>query len=229
MKFILINNTSYKDIRVEFGSREHFLKSGENVFENAPADLQLKVKIHDKSKVYFWSMLLLNVILFDFMAGDEVGTANLVCDSEYIISATGDECVIELSNISALAKNGISYCSVFLNTQAQIQRAVHSINNVEHTRKEFVKKNAWFLSLVTGIVALICLLNAGVGLVIGLLSLFFTIPCFARIVKSKKLFSSEQANLLLNEQIAQEIENRKNPPKSIVDAVSRGFFKKRKK
>ena len=229
MKFTLINNTGYKDIRVEFDSREHFLKSGENVFENAPADLQLKVKIYDKSKVYFWSMLLLNVILFDFMVGDEIGSANAVCNSEYTISATGDECVIELSNISALAKNGVSYCSVFLNTQAQIQTAVHSINNVEHTRKEFVKKNTWFLSLITGIVALMCLLNVGVGLVIGLLSLFFTIPCFARMVKSKKLFSSEQANLLLNEQIIKEIEYRKNPPKNIIDAVSKSFFKKKKK
>lgn len=229
MKLNIINNTDYKDIRVEFDSREHFLKSGENVFENAPADLQLKVKIYDKSTIYFWSMLLLNVILFDFMVGDEIGSANVVCNSEYTISATGDECVIELSNISALAKNGISYCSVFLNTQAQIQTAVHSINNVERTRDEFVKKNAWFLSLVTGIVALICLLNAGVGLVIGLLSLFFTIPCFARMVKSKKLFSGEQANLLLNEQIIKEIDNRKNPPKNIIEAVGKGFFKKRKK
>ena len=148
MKFTLINNTGYKDIRVEFDSREHFLKSGENVFENAPADLQLKVKIYDKSKVYFWSMLLLNVILFDFMVGDEIGSANAVCNSEYTISATGDECVIELSNISALAKNGVSYCSVFLNTQAQIQTAVHSINNVEHTRNKRVCKEKCVVSFL---------------------------------------------------------------------------------
>ena len=229
MKLILINDTDYKDIRVELLEREHFLNKGENVFENAPDDLQLKVKIYDKSKVYFWSMLLLNVILFDFMVGDEIGSANAVCNSEYTISATGDECVIELSNISAFGKNGISYCSVFLNTQAQIQTAVHSINNVEHTRKEFVKKNAWFLSLVTGIIALICLLNVVVGLAVGLFSLFFMIPSFVRIVKSKKLFSNEQASLFLNEQIAREIENRKNPPKNIIDAVSKGFFKKKKK
>ena len=90
-------------------------------------------------------------------------------------------------------------------------------------------KNSWVLALVTGIVALICLLNAVVGLAVGLFSLFFTIPCFVRIVKSKKLFSNEQANLLLNEQIAREIENRKNPPKNIIDAVSKSFFKRKKK
>lgn len=229
MKLTLINNTGYKDIRVEFDSREHFLKGGENVFENAPNDLQLKVKIYDKSKVYFWSMLLLNVFLFDYMLGDEIGSADVVCTSEYTISATGDECVIELSKISAFAKNGISFSSVFLNTQHQIQRVVHSINSLEQTRKEFVMKNSWVLALVTGIIALICLLNAVVGLAVGLFSLFFTIPCFVRIVKSKKLFSNEQASLFLNEQIAREIENRKNPPKNIIDAVSKGFFKKKKK
>lgn len=229
MKLILINNTSYNDIRVEFDSREHFLKSGENVFENAPDDLQLKVKIHDKSKVYFWSMILLNIIFFDFMLGDEVGTANLMCNSEYTISVTGDECVIELCGISALAKNGISYNSVFLNTQAQIKTTVHSMNDIESAKKSFVKKNIFFLVLLAILVILISFLDLKIALVISLLSLFFTIPCITRIAKAKKIISDEQANLLLNEQIAQEIENRKNPPKSIVDAVSRVFFKKRKK
>ena len=54
------------------------------------------------------------------------------------------------------------------------------------------------------------MLDAGVGLATGLISLFFTIPCFVRMVKSKKLFSDEQANCELNEKIAEELESRKN-------------------
>lgn len=229
MKLILINDTPYKDIRIDLQGREHFLNKGENAFEDIPNEFQLKVKIYDKSKVYFWSMILLNIILFDFMLGDEIGAAHFICNSEYTISAVGDECVIELCGVSASTKNGISYSSVFLHTQAQIKTVVHFMNDMDSTRKKFVKKNMCFLVIVSALVTLISLLDLKIALAISFFSLIFTIPCITRIAKSKKIFSDEQANYKLNEKIAEETEERKNPPKSIVDAVSRGFFKKRKK
>lgn len=228
MKLTLVNDTSYKDIRVVLGSREHFLKKGENIFEEIPNELQLKVNIYDKNKVYFWSMILLNILFFEWLVGDELGSAQLMCNSDYIIATNGDECIVKLSSMSATSKNGISYSSVYLDTSSRIESVFHSINDKENTRKKLKKRNVQVILFSVVISVLLLLINVGIAVCFAVLSLFEVVPSVIRLLKIKDIFSDEQAGLILNEKIL-EVEEEKRNPKGLVESVFGSVFKKRKK
>lgn len=227
MKLTLVNDTSYKDIRVVLDSREHFLKKGENIFEEIPNELQLKVNIYDKNKVYFWSMILLNILFFDWLVGDELGSAQLMCNSDYIIATNGDECIVKLSSMSATSKNGISYSSVYLDTSSRIESVFHSINDKENTKKKLKKRNVQVILFSVVISVLLLLINVGIAVCFAVLSLFEVVPSVIRLLKIKDIFSDEWAGLILNEKIL-EVEEEKRNPKGLVESVFGSVFKKEK-
>ncbi len=204
MKLKLINNTSYKDIRVELDSIEYYLKKGENVFDVSSSDFQLKINVYDKSTVYFWSMLLCSVLFFDFILGDEIGSANFVCNSNYFLSSNRDECVVVLSKVS-VDKRGVSHSSVFANTYAQINEVKHTLNENVKVKKKFVKRNVQLLMLIAILLIPFFLWDGKVGFGVGLFSLFFSVPCIIRLISLKKIFSDKYITDKLNKQIVKEL------------------------
>lgn len=210
MNLTIINDTSFMRLTVSLGGNEYHLRPGENTFTDIPQSFEMGIKIHDKNHFNsMWVILLLYVLFFEWIT--EKGTlVHLNCNSLYKLHTDKEDCVIKLTEVRASHKTGVSYNSVFLDTDdAVIEYASQSVKDKEETKKKYKNKNLlctfMYLLVVVGL-SLILTSEEWIFLVLllGVFLLCIMSPV-GNIIKCSKSFSDEEANIALNKEIQKKM------------------------
>ncbi len=207
MTLTVVNETTYKNLRIAIDNKVYQIKKGENLINDVPSNFKMSVSISDKNSVgVYWFFVLID----GFIVEDSI-VARVNCNSQYDITLQGESNTIVLDDIKAYPENDCccEYHSVILKTNdAIINSAIHTLTDFKKVKKKFIACElliAGLLPVVFALLVLFAVMQEPVFLVLALLFLLFSQFAFRKVAKVNFYFNDETANQYLNEAIIREI------------------------
>ena len=212
----LLNNTSYKKIKVLCGGKEYFIRQNETVTVDIRERFNMKIFTGEKNHLYYNFFDL----LVDGWTDDEGIINDINYDAEFEIEAYGSDEVkgISVDNLEARDDHRqFIYNSVYLNSEKV--KVLNTKYLPTDTKKQKRRSVFYLICLSSFLWALIpalvgIILNGSIWLLLVIAFLFFafTVPSFKKAGRLKWHFSEEHIIASLKEK---EMEYRSNGGKPV--------------
>lgn len=240
MQINIINQTSYKQIKLAFNNKEFMLKKEETVSEYvSDNNLKIDVVVFEKNSV----SLNLFLALINGFIDDESVVNWLVCNASFNITMTESDATIILKDLEYRDdKKGYIYNSVYFECNDNtIDTLTYKLTDVEKARKKSLFYYIFICSMLPVLLILLGILLL-YGDILAIIAIIFTlffdaVPSWKKAAKVKYYYTDNFANEAL---ISQAIKQKQNNGKPVINesndiftkAIHKGLdfiFKKHKK
>ncbi len=208
MNLKIVNETSYKKIRVTCDDKSVVMKKGESTTLSLDSQKsKIQIDILDKNRTFFFVTALLELWWFEIFTTDSA-FFYLNCITSFDIVCNEPNETLVLKDLDCTEKNTqCSFNSVYVkNDNSEISNVTYFAENAKKVRNKTIRNLLLFVSGLPVITLFLWLFvkEPDFGMLIALILIFsfFTVPSILKSIKIWKYCKNEYINMFLSQKEA---------------------------